>query len=102
MAGPIRTSSEFLSPPATDIDWNGFRKWLFKRYRPSYARSCFCYAKKYWQSLFRHNLETLALSRYKHIHIMRALKTLSVYLGRPELFKEFKNRLGLTQLRDDY
>jgi len=84
-----------------DFDWYGFKAWLLKRYSRKYALNCFNYAKHYHEVLFDSDPEILTLSPFKQNLVLKALKALSIYLGDPALFYEFRRRHPLKWSRRD-
>jgi hypothetical protein len=65
------------------VDWAGFEFWVLKEYHPVYAaRNRIHYAKEYANCLFRGDFcELRLLSDDKRVHVMKALASLSKYLG---------------------
>jgi len=71
------------------FDWDDFREYVFKKYRPSWAKLCYCYAAKYHR-LINNPSELETFSQYKKNNVLKALIALSKYLG---FYREFKDRI---------
>lgn len=88
-----------------NIDWKQYKQWLCDRYVPKTVIDKFGYARKYSQCLLNRDFHDLhSLSDDKRIHVMKALSTLSKYLGEHQTFKELVKNYGLkwsSQNRDD-
>ena len=73
-----------------EIDRRDFRDWAFRKYRESYAPTVLCYARKY-QHLMAGNLaEVEAFSDSKRNSVLKALISLSKYVG---TYREFKAKM---------
>ena len=94
--GPIETSSGFLSLPATKIDWEKFKEWLFKEYSPKTAQDRLRYARKYHIHLLKRDFSGLKiLDDHKRAHILKALSALSKFLGAYDEFRVLVRNYGL-------
>jgi hypothetical protein len=62
----------------TNIDWDGFKDYVFKKYAESYARNIYLYARKYMELLNNPSaIETF--SNCKKNHMMKSFIALSKY-----------------------
>jgi intergrase/recombinase len=87
------------SAPIDEIDAKTlvlFKKWLFKNYRPFTANPRYCYAKKFAHCLLERDLSNLRmLSDCKREHVLKALSSLSKFLGIHEDFRRLVKNYGL-------
>jgi intergrase/recombinase len=91
-----RLAPRFYEGTSTAIDFVLFKKWLYQSYRPFTARPVYSYAKKYGYCLTTRNLSILrSFSDGKRSSILKALATLSKYLGMHEEFKALVKNYGL-------
>jgi len=78
------------------IDWEKFKTWLFKEYLPVTAKDRLSYAKKYVDCLLNRDFGTLKLlANSQRVHTMKALATLSKFLGIYEEFNSLVKNYGL-------
>jgi hypothetical protein len=70
----------------TDVDWDGFRRWLFSRFSYAHAVDVFLYARKFGHLLFSWKLSVVEGLPAKR-HILMALANLSKFLG---CYRQFK------------
>jgi len=83
------TSRDYFHLLPTSIDWEDFKEYLNKVYRPNWSKQCFCYARKYYSFLENPSkLETF--NGYTKNNIRKALIALSKYLG---IYRQFKARM---------
>jgi len=81
---------------AESIDWDKFRAWACKEYRPFTARDRFFHAKKYACCLATGDLSKLAmLNDCQRTHALKALTALSKFLGVCEDWKRLVKNYGL-------
>jgi len=91
----IRTSSGFLSSPAT-IDWHGFKSWLFREYRSCTARDRLSYARKFAFCLLNRDFSELRkLNDDKRVHVLKALSALAKFVGVYDDFRALRRNYGL-------
>ena len=76
---------------ASDVDWKAFRKWVFKKYAKSNAPTTYCYAKKYAFMLCGNLKDIETFSDSKRNAVLKALISLSKFLG---VYEQFKARLS--------
>jgi intergrase/recombinase len=78
------------------IDWENYKAWLFREYMPVTAKDRLRYAKKYADCLLKRDFSTLKiLTNSQRIHAMKALATLSKFLGIYEEFSSLVKNYGL-------
>jgi hypothetical protein len=82
-------------PAVHDVDWDGFRRWLFARFSYAHAVDCYAYARRYAHSLFSWRLSALANVRGRR-HVLMALSNLSKFLGCYRQFKMMVEDSGLS------
>jgi intergrase/recombinase len=88
-AFPRRLFDGVMQLPAVhDVDWDGFRRWLFARFSYAHAVDVFTYARKYAHLLWQRLAEVEGLPAKRHI--LMALSNLSKYLG---CYRQFKMML---------
>jgi len=81
---------------AESIDWERFKAWAYKEYRPFTARDRFFHAKKYARCLEGADLSELAmLNDCKRVHALKALTSLSKFLGVCEDWRRLVRGYGL-------
>jgi len=79
-----------------EIDWERFKAWAYKEYRPFTARDRFFHAKKYAYCLATGDLSKLAmLNDCQRAHALKALTALSKFLGVCEYWKRLVKNYGL-------
>jgi hypothetical protein len=79
-----------------NIDWVSFKTWVAKEYRPKTAHDRFSYAKQYSSCLLEKDLKPLLeLSQDKRSHVMKALSSLSKFLGIYDQFMALIKNYGL-------
>jgi hypothetical protein len=79
-----------------EVDWDKFRAWAYKEYRPFTARDRFFHAKKYARCLASGDLSELAmLNDCQRTHALKALMALSKFLGVCEDWKRLVKNYGL-------
>ena len=72
-----------------NLNWNGFKEYVYAKYVKSYANACFCYARRYHKLIENPSmLETF--SKYKRNNVLKALIALSKYCG---FYIEFKQKI---------
>ena len=78
------------------VDWNGFKEWLNKEYKPKTAYDILWYLKRYAHCLMDKDLKPLLeFSKSKRLHCMAALSALSKFLGIHEDFLTLVKNYGL-------
>jgi hypothetical protein len=81
---------------AESIDWERFRAWAYKEYRPFTARDRFFHARKYARCLASGDLSELAmLNDCQRVHALKALTALSKFLGVCEDWRRLVRGYGL-------
>jgi len=89
-------SERALLTEKAKIDWENFEKWLFKEYAPVTARDRLRYARKHHKSLLNGDLTSLmVMSEHQRDHAMKALASLSKFLGIHDRFKQLIKSYGL-------
>jgi hypothetical protein len=79
-----------------EVDWDKFRAWAYKEYRPFTARDRFFHAKKYARCLASGDLSELAmLNDCQRVHALKALTALSKFLGVCEDWRRLVRSYGL-------
>jgi intergrase/recombinase len=79
-----------------EVDWDKFRAWAYKEYRPFTARDRFFHAKKYARCLASGDLSELAmLNDCQRVHALKALTSLSKFLGVCEDWRRLVRSYGL-------
>jgi hypothetical protein len=79
-----------------EVDWDKFRAWVYKEYRPFTARDRFFHAKNYACCLATGDLSKLAmLNDCQRVHALKALTALSKFLGVCEDRKRLVKNYGL-------
>jgi hypothetical protein len=79
-----------------EVDWDKFRAWAYKEYKPFTARDRFFHAKKYACCLTTGDLSKLAmLNDCQRTHALKALTALSKFLGVCEDWKRLAKNYGL-------
>jgi hypothetical protein len=79
-----------------EVDWERFKAWAYKEYRPFTARDRFFHAKKYACCLATGDLSKLAmLNGCQRVHALKALTALSKFLGVCEDWKRLVKNYGL-------
>jgi len=79
-----------------EVDWDKFRAWAYKEYRPFTARDRYFHAKKYARCLASGDLSELAmLNDCQRVHALKALTSLSKFLGVCEDWKGLVKNYGL-------
>ena len=73
-----------------EINWGDFRDWASRKYAQSYAPTVICYAKKYQHLMVGNLAELEAFSDSKRNSVLKALLSLSRYLG---TYGEFKAKM---------
>ena len=87
---PERLFDTVMQLPAVhDVDWDGFRRWLFGRFSHSHAVDVFMYARKYAHLLFSWRLAEIEGLPAKR-HILMALSNLAKFLN---VYRRFKMAL---------
>ena len=83
-------------PPPCEVDWDSFREWLFRRYRWRTARDRFRYCLRFHECLLRGDFTALLeMSGDKRVHVMKALSSLSKFLGVYDYFRFLVRNYGL-------
>jgi hypothetical protein len=78
------------------IDWERFKAWAYKEYRPFTARDRFFHARKYARCLASGDLSELAmLNDCQRVHALKALTSLSKFLGVCEDWRRLVRGYGL-------
>lgn len=78
------------------VDWDEYRKWLEKEFRPKTAYDRIHYSQQYAHCLFDKDFKPLLqLSQDKRAHVMNALSALSKFLGIHEQFSALIKNYGL-------
>ena len=79
-----------------EVDWDKFRAWAYKEYRPFTARDRYFHAKKYAHCLASGDLSELAmLNDCQRVHALKALTSLSKFLGVCEDWRRLVRSYGL-------
>jgi hypothetical protein len=79
-----------MQPPSVDdVDWDGFRRWLFARFSYAHAVDVLMYARKYCHLLFSLRLSAIEGLPAKR-HILMALSNLAKFLN---VYRRFKMAL---------
>jgi len=79
-----------------EVDWDKFRAWAYKEYRPFTARDRYFHAKKYARCLASGDLSELAmLNDCQRVHALKALTALSKFLGVCEDWRGLVKNYGL-------
>jgi len=79
-----------------EVDWGKFRAWAYREYRPFTARDRFFHAKKYAHCLVSGDLAELGmLNDCKRVHALKALTSLSKFLGVCEDWRRLVRSYGL-------
>jgi hypothetical protein len=83
--------------PIDDKFWTEFEEYLLKNHNKQTAKHRIFYSKKYFHVLTSqaNAQELLLLSDQKRMHVMKALATLSKYLGCYDKWKDIKERYQL-------
>jgi len=79
----------------TDIDWDSFKDYVFKKYAESYARNIYLYARKYVE-LINNPSAIETFSNSKKNHILKSFIALSKYYGFYQQFKKILEDYGVT------
>ncbi|MFB3889399.1 MAG: hypothetical protein ACE14S_07900 [Candidatus Bathyarchaeia archaeon] len=80
----------------TEIDYEDFKRWVYANYRPFTARPVVAYSRTYGHLLLSRNLNMLhTFSDGKRTSIIKALCTLSKYLGMHSEFTAMIKNFGL-------
>jgi hypothetical protein len=78
------------------VDWEAFKEWLYREFRPKTAYSRFRYAMRYGHCLLSGDFsELLEMSNDKRVHVMNSLSALSKFLGMHEDFLRLVRNYGL-------
>jgi intergrase/recombinase len=78
------------------VDWDAFKVWLNKTYRPKTVYDILFYVKQYYHCLLDKDFKPLLdLSKDKRVHCMAALSALSKFLGIHEQFAALVKNYGL-------
>ncbi|MGI8833327.1 MAG: integrase [Nitrososphaeraceae archaeon] len=79
-----------------DDHWNSFKEFLLQNHNLHTAKVRLSYSKKYYNILVNGNAqELLVLSNDKRIHVMKAIATLSKYIGCYDKWKDIKEKYQL-------
>jgi len=79
-----------------ELNWLSFKEHLQRHYRPITAKSRYQYALRYHQLLIDADFSTLNLrSDHTRLHILKALCTLSKFLGKYNEFRSLMKKYGL-------
>jgi len=79
-----------------EVDWDKFKVWVYKEYRPFTARDRYFHAKKYACCLATGDLSKLAmLNDCQRVHALKALTALSKFLGVCEDWRRLVRSYGL-------
>jgi hypothetical protein len=85
-----------------DDYWNSYKEFLLQNYNPHTAKVRLLYSKKYYHILAHGDAqELLILSNDKRLHAMKALASLSKYLGRYDKWKDITERHQLKWSNED-
>jgi integrase-like protein len=89
--------SDLCHSPIDDKFWTEFEEYLLKNHNKQTAKHRIFYSKKYYHVLTSqaNAQKLLLLSDQKRMHIMKALATLSKYLGCYNKWKDIKERYQL-------
>jgi len=79
----------------TNIDWDSFKDYVFKKYAESYARNIYLYARKYVE-LINNPSAIEIFSNSKKNHILKSFIALSKYYGFYQQFKKILEDYGVT------
>ena len=79
----------------TNIDWDSFKDYVFKKYAESYARNIYLYARKYVE-LINNPSAIETFSNSKKNHILKSFIALSKYYGFYQQFKKILEDYGVT------
>jgi intergrase/recombinase len=79
----------------TNIDWDSFKDYVFKKYAESYARNIYLYARKYLE-LINNPSAIETFSNSKKNHILKSFAALSKYYGFYQQFKKTLKDYGVT------
>ena len=76
--------------------WNAYKNYLEKSYRHETMKAKFSYARQYYKVLADQNASPLLrLQPTKRIHVMKAMSTLSKFLGCYNIWQDIRNRHNL-------
>ena len=78
------------------INWSSFKDWLYRTYNSKTAYDYFNYSRQYYWCLLNKDLsELFKLSNSKRRHVIKALSSLSKFLGMHEDFLRLVKNYGL-------
>jgi hypothetical protein len=93
----VRILPKSVRTNVSQIDWVAYKQYLGKNFNNHTAKARFSYSTKYCQILLNEDASSLVvLSFDKRMHIMKALATLSKFLG---CYDQWKKIVGNYQLR---
>jgi hypothetical protein len=76
--------------------WNAYKNYLESGYRHETMKAKFSYARQYYKVLADQNAShLLRLQPTKRIHVMKAISTLSKFLGCYNIWQDIRNRHNL-------
>jgi hypothetical protein len=79
-----------------ELDWTKYREYLQKNYSHHTMMERLAYAKKYYQVLANNEASQLyLLNQSKRLHVMKAIATLSKFLGQYDRWQLIRNRYNL-------
>jgi hypothetical protein len=85
-----------------DNRWNSYGEFLLQNHSPHTTKVRLLYSKKYYHVLANGNAqELLVLSNDKRIHVMKALASLSKYLGCYDKWNDIKEKYQLKWSNED-
>jgi hypothetical protein len=79
----------------TEVDWDAFKEYVFKKYAESWAKNVYYYAKKYVHLIDNPSLFE-AFSSSKKDNVLKSLIAFSKFHGFYRLFKERIKNYGIT------
>ena len=96
LQGPRNLQRVSSTSSNREIDWDGFKRYVFAEHSQRHARDLLLYASKYGQSLTNGDLSPLLrLSPSKRRHALMGLSALSKYLGIYNEFKKLREKYGI-------
>lgn len=101
-ANPYGTAASGYRLHSNNVDWESFKRFVEREYRPITARSRLQYALKYHKLLLKEDFSVLHnFSAHKRVHILKALAVLSRYLGLYMSFKLLMKQYGFNWSTND-
>jgi len=96
LGGPRNQLLVSRTSGSREIDWDGFRRYVYTEYSQRHAKDLLLYAKKFGHYLTKEDLSPLLqLSHGRRRHVLMALSALSKYLGIHDEFRRLREKYGI-------